>query len=125
MAGIEGHYTNHRLRATTATRRLVNGIPEKIVTERTGHRDVRSLQKYQRVNLAKKVEYTKLFDEHPSVLDKKKDERKNKEHELVCETVVKRKDVEKCASDDGEKKERRRVCFENCTFMTRENFNVE
>ena len=47
-AGIEGHYTNHSLRATTATRGLAKGIPEKFVMERTGHRDVKSLQKYQR-----------------------------------------------------------------------------
>ena len=126
MAGIEGHYTNHSLRATTATRGLVNGIPEKIVMERTGHRDVRSLQKYRRLDVAKKVEYTKLFDRSPA-LDEKKDKKEGKGHEPVCETVVKRKDVEKlgCASDDGEKEEGRRVCFENCTFMIRENFNVE
>jgi integrase len=41
-AGIEGHYTNHSLRVTTATRGLEKGIAEKYVMERTGHRDVRS-----------------------------------------------------------------------------------
>ena len=33
MAGIEGRYTNRSLRATTATRGLVNVIPEKIVID--------------------------------------------------------------------------------------------
>ena len=43
-AGIEGQFTNHSLRTTTATRRLSK---DKFVMERTGHEDVSSLQKYQ------------------------------------------------------------------------------
>ena len=43
-AEIEGQFTNHSLRATTATRALKKGIPDKFVMQRTGHRDVRSLQ---------------------------------------------------------------------------------
>ena len=37
-AGIDGYFTNHSLRATTATRGLEKGIPEKFIIERTGHR---------------------------------------------------------------------------------------
>ena len=44
-AEIEGQFTNHSLSATTATRALKKGIPDKFVMQRTGHRDVRSLQK--------------------------------------------------------------------------------
>ena len=41
-AGIEGQFTNHSLRVTTAwTGGLQKGIPDKFVTERTEHRDVR------------------------------------------------------------------------------------
>ena len=43
-AGIEGQFTNHSLRATTATRGLSK---DQFVMERTAHEDVRSLQKYQ------------------------------------------------------------------------------
>lgn len=46
-AGIVGHFSNHSLRATTATRGLQKGIPDKFAMERTGHGDFRSLQKYQ------------------------------------------------------------------------------
>ena len=47
-AEIGGQFTNSSLRATTATRGLQKGIPDKFVMERTRHREVRSLQKYQR-----------------------------------------------------------------------------
>ena len=53
--GIEGQFTNHSLRATTATRRLQKGFPDKLVMERTGHRDVKSLQKYQRPETSIKI----------------------------------------------------------------------
>ena len=62
-AGIEGNFTNHSLRATTATRGLAKGIPDKLIMERTGHRDVRSLQQYQRPSVEYKVQMSKAFDE--------------------------------------------------------------
>ena len=61
-AEIEGQFTNHSLRATTATRALKKGIPDKFVMQRTGHRDVRSLQKYQRPETSTKIEFSKAFD---------------------------------------------------------------
>ena len=36
--------------ATTCTLSLAKGVPEKLVMERTGHRNVRSLHEYQRVS---------------------------------------------------------------------------
>lgn len=48
LAGIQGHHTNHSLRATTATLGLAKGIPDKMLMERTGHRSVKSLHAYQR-----------------------------------------------------------------------------
>ena len=46
-AGIEGRFTCHSLRATTS-QGLQRGIPDKFEMGRmyTGHRDVRSCQKY-------------------------------------------------------------------------------
>ena len=61
-AGIEGQFTKHSLRATTATGGLQKGIPHKFVMERTKHRDVRSLQKYQRSDTSSKFEILKKFD---------------------------------------------------------------
>ncbi len=37
-AGIEGRYTNHSLRATTATRMYENGVDEQLIKEVTGHK---------------------------------------------------------------------------------------
>ena len=57
-----GQFTNNSLRATTATRGLQKGIPEKIVIERVGHRYVRSLQKYQRLDTSSQIEISKKFN---------------------------------------------------------------
>ena len=47
-SNIEGFHTNHSLRATTCSLALGKGVPEKLITDRTGHRDVKSLHVYQR-----------------------------------------------------------------------------
>ena len=61
-AGIEGRFTNHSLRATTATRGLQKGIPGKVVMEITEHRAVRSLPKYQHPDTSSEIEISKKFD---------------------------------------------------------------
>ena len=38
LAGFEGHYTNHSLRATTATRLFHDDVPEQLIRAQTGHR---------------------------------------------------------------------------------------
>ena len=37
-------------------------IPQKFVMERTGHRDIRSLQKYERPDIKTKIEISKYLD---------------------------------------------------------------
>ena len=37
-AGLEGHFTNHSLRATCASRMYDKNVPEQIIKETTGHR---------------------------------------------------------------------------------------
>ena len=39
-AGIDGHFTNHSLRATAATSLYQHGVDEQLIMERTGHRSV-------------------------------------------------------------------------------------
>lgn len=74
--GIEGNFTNRSLRATTATRGLAKGIPDKFVMQRTSHRDARSLQIYQRPSVSSKVEISKAFDSTSQfVKDVKSDEK--------------------------------------------------
>ena len=64
-AGIEGRFTCHSLRATTS-QGLQRGIPDKFEMGRTytGHRDVRSWQKYQPPNTSSKIEISKKFEYH-------------------------------------------------------------
>ena len=47
-AGLEGHKTNHSLRATGATEMYRGNVPEKLIQERTGHRSLTSLRVYER-----------------------------------------------------------------------------
>lgn len=37
-AGLDGFYTNHSLRATSATRMYEADLPEQLICEKTGHR---------------------------------------------------------------------------------------
>ena len=60
--------TNHSLRATTATRGLQKGFPEKFVMERTGYRDDRSLQKYQRPDTSSKIESRFRFQRSSTIV---------------------------------------------------------
>ena len=60
-AGLQGQFSNHSLRATTATRGLEKGISDKLIMERTGHRDIRSLQRYQRPDVSTKIEISKAL----------------------------------------------------------------
>ena len=46
-AGFKGHYTNHSLRATAATRLYLAGVDELLITEKTGHRS-NSVRSYKR-----------------------------------------------------------------------------
>ena len=46
-----------------ATRGLLKGIPNKLIMDKTGNRDVRSLQQYQRPSIEYKVKMSKAFDQ--------------------------------------------------------------
>ena len=47
-AGIEGHFTNHSLRATSATRLFEAGIDEQLIMQRTGHTST-AVRAYKRI----------------------------------------------------------------------------
>ena len=50
LVSIQGHHSNHSLRATGATQLYTAGVPEKIIQERTGHRSVECLRSYERTS---------------------------------------------------------------------------
>ena len=49
-AGMIGYYTNHSLRATTATRLHNHNIEEQQIMERTGHRSTEAVRSYKRTS---------------------------------------------------------------------------
>ena len=50
QAGLEDGKTNHSLRATGATQLFDAGVPQRIIQERTGHKNVISLCSYERIS---------------------------------------------------------------------------
>jgi len=50
-AGIGGTKSNHSLRATGATELYRAGVPENIIQQRTGHRSLESLRKYEHTSI--------------------------------------------------------------------------
>ncbi len=53
MAGIDGNYTNHSLRATSATRMYQAGTDEHLICEVTGHRSL-AVREYKHTNLVQR-----------------------------------------------------------------------
>ena len=49
-ANVPVRYTNHSLRATAATRMFASGVPEKVVSEVTGHKSLTALRTYERTS---------------------------------------------------------------------------
>ena len=47
QAGVNTQYTNHSLRATSATRMYSKNVREKLISEKTGHRSLTALRVYE------------------------------------------------------------------------------
>ena len=46
-AGVKGNKTNHSLRAAGATQLFAAGVPEKVIQQRTGHKSLDALRRYE------------------------------------------------------------------------------
>ena len=53
-ARINGNFTNHSLRASGATQLFQNDVPEKVISEVTGHHSTKALREYERVAIQQK-----------------------------------------------------------------------
>ena len=62
QSGIEVYYTNHLLRATAITRMFNSGIPEKVITETSGHRSTKALRLYEHTSEQQKQDVTKIIN---------------------------------------------------------------
>ena len=113
-AEIEDQFTNHSLRATTATRALKKGIPDKFVMQRTGHRDV----KYQRPETSTKIEFSKAFDtsnEAVSLSGSIGSQKAPLKREVELEEETTRKFSKSC--DEARIPETKAMTFNQCTFI--------
>ena len=64
-AGFKGHFTNHSLRATAATRLYLAGVDEQLITEKTGHRSS-AVRAYKRTNETQLKEISSILHERPA-----------------------------------------------------------
>ncbi len=55
-----GHFTNHSLRATAATRLYAAGVDEQLITEKTGHRST-AVRTYKRTSDEQQEEVSKIL----------------------------------------------------------------
>lgn len=128
---IDGQFSNHSLRATTATRALEKGIPDKFVMERTGHRDVRSLQKYQRPNISTKIDISRAFESDVNAKKVLKEE--ENDSNVNAQKSVKRVGNEcddylenpcKVQKVRQRAEEKNSAVFNNCNFFIHKDFNI-
>ena len=60
-AQFDGHYTNHSLRCSCATRFHDNGVPEQLIQETTGHRSSNGVRAYKCTPSALKREASEIL----------------------------------------------------------------
>ena len=51
-AGLGVLYTNHSLTATSITRMYEGGVPENLISEKSGHRSLKGLRSYERTSVS-------------------------------------------------------------------------
>lgn len=59
-AGFVGHFTNHSLRATAATRLYAAGVDEQLIAEKTGHRS-NSIRAYKRTSDEQQMKLSEIL----------------------------------------------------------------
>ena len=117
-ADITGNKTNHSLRATTATRGLDMGIPEKMLMERTGHRSVDSLLRYQRPSEEQKAMVSHALDDGKRLSELGSEDMPSLKRSCVPHKEEKEGKEVPMVSRNGNV-----ITFQNCT-MNINNFNV-
>ena len=95
QVGVKGHFTNHSLRASAATRLFEAGVDDHLITMRTGHSSVTGVGSYKRVGeklCAVTSDFLNGIEELSSVLKKPRIENEENEDteskQLVPTSVV-------------------------------------
>ena len=67
-AGLNGYFTNHSLRATSATRMYQSNLPEQVIQETTGHRSL-AIRSYQKTSENQKRKASEAIFIDPNMYD--------------------------------------------------------
>ncbi len=62
-AGLRIRYTNHSLRATSASRLYAKNVPEKLIAEKTGHRSLAGLRAYERTTTIQEKSMSRMLED--------------------------------------------------------------
>ena len=117
-ADLQGQFSNHSLRATTATRGLEKGISDKLIMERTGHRDIRSLQRYQRPDVSTKIEISKALNCRSEGSVGEREAESSLKREVAIDQLVDDEVKGFCQDDNNATvKGSNSVVFQNCSFL--------
>lgn len=90
-AGLEGKFTNHSLRASSASCLFEAGIPEKVIKEITGHRSD-AVREYERTPNSLKRAISATISKCPDKVSPEK--------QLKISSTVSEKKVENCQSEN-------------------------
>ena len=82
--GLEGHFTNHSLRASSATRLFEAGVDEQLIMQRTGHTSVEGVRSYKRVGERMRMITSDVLNVKRKKLENGKDDRKDDGKENKC-----------------------------------------
>ena len=59
---LSTNFTNHSLRATSASRLFASNVPEKLIQEKTGHRSLAGLRAYEQTTAKQQKNSTKILE---------------------------------------------------------------
>ena len=64
VAEFDTTLTNHSLRAYGATKMFQAKVPEKLIQQRTGHKSLEALRRYERTSLPQLLDVSTVMDDH-------------------------------------------------------------
>ena len=74
-SGCITHYTNHSLWATAITRLFNSGVLEKVIAERSGHKNLTTLRVYQHTSVEQKIATSKILSSPETLFEDAKKEK--------------------------------------------------
>ena len=114
----ETKYTNHSLRATAATRMFAGSVPEKLVAEKTGHRSLKVLRSYERMDTRMQMAIDAVISNATSKFNAQESENEQDTElaKTVSDEIPQEKDVLTAAKPPGPVGHTFSGVMNNCTI---------